>query len=117
MFNVRKIELLLYTIKDFQIVIKALKINVNNYNNMKKYFEKVLGHGLAKKLRKLIQRNLYVNTILENVITEFAFEKMLKAFIKLYYTSTDPRGNLIKYLRSDKCKNLKTRAYRIIGLG
>ena len=71
---------------------------------MKKYFKKVLGHGPAEKFRKLIQRQLYVNTVLVNGrVTEFVLEKLLKAFIKLYCTtSTDPKGDIIEYLKSDK---------------
>ena len=78
---------------------------------MKKYFKKVLvlGHGPAEKFRKLIQRNLYVNTVLENVITVYVFEKLLKAFIKLYCTSTGPKGDVIKHLKSDKCKEPKNK--------
>ena len=109
-FDVRGIELLLYVTEDFQIAVEAIEINVNNYNNIKKYFKKGLGHGPAEKFRKLIQKTLYVNTVLENIITVHAFEKLLKAFIKLYYTSTDPKGDVIKYLKSDKCKKPKDKS-------
>ena len=82
-FDQGGIEKLLYVIKDFQIAIEALELDANNYNAVKNYFKKVLGHGAAEKFRKLIQRQLYVNTVVENWVTEYAFEKLLKAFIKL----------------------------------
>ena len=66
-FNVGGIESLLYVIEDFQIAIEGLSIDVDNYTEMKKYFKRVLGHGPAEKLRKLIQRTLYVNTVLQKV--------------------------------------------------
>ena len=101
-FDQGDIEILMYIIEDFQIAIEALELDVNNYDAVKKYFKKVLGHGAVEKFRKLIQRQLYVNTVVENRVTEYAFEKLLKAFIKLYCTSTDPKGDVIEYLKSDK---------------
>ena len=47
--------MLLYVIKDFQITIEALEINVNNCKEVEKYFKKVLGHRPTEKFRKLIQ--------------------------------------------------------------
>ena len=43
-----------------------------------------------------------MNTVVKGQVTEYVFEKLLKAFIKLYCTSTDPKGDVIKYLKSDK---------------
>ena len=37
-------------------------------------------------------------------VTEYAFKKLLKAFIKSYCTSTDPKGDVIGYLKSDKAQ-------------
>ena len=72
---------LLYAIENFQIAIEALNLDVNNYEAVKKYFKKVLGHGAAEKFHKLIQKQLYVNTVVKIRVTEYAFEKLLKAFI------------------------------------
>ena len=77
---------------------------------MKKYLKKVLGHGPADKFRKLIQRTLYVNTVLENVVTQHTFKKLIKGFIKLYCTSTETKGDVIKYLKSNKCKKPKDKS-------
>ena len=97
-------------IEDFQLAVEGLDIDVNNYTEMKKYFKRVLGHGPAEKFRKLIQHTLYVNTVHQNVISEYAFEKLMKAFLKLYCTSTDPKGDVIEYLKSDKCKKPKDKS-------
>ena len=80
------IELLLYVFEDFDITMECLGIGRDNYDELKKYFKKVLGHGPAEKLRKLIHRNLFINTVLQKLITVHAFEKLKKAFIKLYCT-------------------------------
>ena len=53
---------------------------------MTKYFKKVLGHRAAEKSIKVIKNILYVNTVLENVVTVYAFTKLIKGFIKLYCT-------------------------------
>ena len=92
-------------------------MDINKYETVKKYSKKVLGHGAAEKLRKLTLRNLYVNTVVEdrvNVpeaphhrITEHAFDKLLTAFIKLYCTSTDPKGDVITYLQSANARKPK----------
>ena len=50
------IEALLYVIEDFQIAFEALELDINNYETMKKFFKKVLGHGAAEKFRKLVQQ-------------------------------------------------------------
>ena len=113
-FDQGGIEKLLYVIKDFQIAFKALKLEINNYDTVKKYFKKVLGHGAAGKFQKLIQQQLYVNTVvkdrvnvpahLHHRVTEYAFKKLLKGYIKLYCTSTDPKGDVITYLKLEKAK-------------
>ena len=36
-------------------------------------------------------------------VTEFGFNKLKKDFIKMYYTSTNPKGDLIEYLKTDRC--------------
>ena len=116
-FDKGGIEALLYVIEDFQISFEALELDVNNYDTMKKFFKKVLGNGAAEKFRKLIQRQLYVNTVVEDRVrvpdhphhrvTEYAFKKLLKGFIKVYCTNTDPKGDVITYLKSDGRKKPK----------
>ena len=56
------IELLLYVFEGFDIAMEYLRIGRDNCDELKKYFKKVLGHGPAEKLRKLIARNFYFNT-------------------------------------------------------
>ena len=44
--------------------------------------------------------------VVEKAITKFTFKKLLKAFIKLHCTSTDQKGDVIKYLKLNKSKKL-----------
>ena len=103
-FDTGGIELLLYVFEDFDITMECLGIGRDNYNELKKYFKKVLGHGPAEKMRRLILGNYFVDTVLQNRITETTFEKLKKACIKLYCTSPDPKGDVIEYLKSEKYK-------------
>ena len=48
-FDTVGIEKLLYVIKDFLIITDALGIDRTNYDELKKYFKKLLGHGPAEK--------------------------------------------------------------------
>ena len=68
-------------IEDFEIVAEALSINKDNNYSLKKYFKKILGHGLAEKLRKLILRSFFNNTVTQGQIREYVFGKLKKAFI------------------------------------
>ena len=102
--------MLLYVFEDFEIAMENLGIIRDNYDLKKMYFKKVLGHGLAEKMRKLILGNYFVNTTVMNVVTVHAFEKMKRAFIKLYCTSTDPKGDVIEYLKTDRCKKPKEKS-------
>ena len=40
-------------------------------------------------------------------MAQYAFEKLLKGFIKVYCTSTDPKGDVITYLKSEGCRKPK----------
>ena len=64
-FEKSGIGALLYVIKDFQIAFEALELDINNYETMKKFFKKVLGHGAVEKFRQPVQRQLYVNTVVK----------------------------------------------------
>ena len=97
-------------IEDFEIVAEAFSIDKDNFNELKKYFKKVLGHGPAEKVRKLMHRSFFNNTVTQGTICEYPFGKMKKAFIKLYYTSTNPKGDMIEYLKSDKCTKPKDKS-------
>ena len=48
--------------------------------------------------------NFYTNVTANNVVTSYGFDAMLKDFIKLYCTSADPKGDVIEYLKSEKCQ-------------
>ena len=59
-------------------------------------------------LRKLIHGSFFNNnTITQGNILEYLFGKLRKALIKLYCTNTDLKGDVIEYLKSDKCKKPK----------
>ena len=104
-FNDGGVELLLYVLEDFAIAMEALGINKTQFDDWKKYFRKVLGHGPLEKWKKLnLRANFYTNVVVNNVVTSFGFDVMIKDFIKLYCTSTDPKGDVIKYLKTDKCQ-------------
>ena len=101
------IETLLYVIKNFHIATEAVSIDRINYEALKRYFKKVLGHGPAEKLRKLICNNYFKDTVLQQMVVITSFEKVLKAFINLYWTRTGPKGDVIEYLKTDKCMKPK----------
>ena len=67
-------------------------------------------HGPAEKLKKLIKKSLYINTVHENRITRHAFDKLTKVFIMLYCNSTVPKGDVIEYLKSKKYLKPKDRS-------
>ena len=100
-FDTGGIENLLYVVEDFVIVMEAL--GVTDYDETFKFFKKLLGHGPAEKFRKLLSRNFYMDTVVRGRIIESKFQKATKGFIGMYCTSQDPRGDLIEYLKSDKC--------------
>ena len=54
--------------------------------------------------------SFYVNTVVNGTITEYCFNKLKKAFIKLYCTSTDPKGDVIEYLKTNKCMKPKDKS-------
>ena len=47
-------------------------------------------------------KTFYVNTVVDGNIREYALKKLKKDFIKLYCTSTDPKGEVIEYLKTNK---------------
>ena len=103
-FNKEGVETLLYVFEDFNIAVESLEINKTNFNLWKKYFKKVLGHGPLEKWKKLsLQTNFYMNTVISGNITEYGFDQLKRDFIKLYCTSMDPKGEVIEYLKTDKC--------------
>ena len=101
-FDTGEIKTMLYVIEDFHIAMDTLAVNRTDFESLKQYFKKTLGHGPAKKFKKMVVRTYFTDTTLQQVVIESWFEKAMKAFIKLYYTSTDPKGDLIEYLKTDK---------------
>ena len=63
-----------------------------------------------EKWKKLSVKTFYVNTVVDGNIREYALKKLKKDFIKLYCTSTDPKGEVIEYLKTDKCMKLKDKS-------
>ena len=90
--------------EDFDIAMESLGIDKVQFDLWKNYFRKVLGHGPLEKWKKLSMRtNFYMNISVGGNVTEFGFNKLKKDFIKMYYTSTNPKGDLIEYLKTDRC--------------
>ena len=106
------IKLLLYVVEDIQIALESLSINANDYDNMHKYFfKKLLRQGPVEKLRKLNKNNwFFFNTVQEGKFIKHVFETLQKAFSKLYCTSKDPKEDVVKFLRSEKCMKPKDRS-------
>ena len=111
-FDTGGIEILLYVIEDFQLVMESL--NVTSNDNLDKFFKKILGHGPSEKWKRLNKKNTYVDTVVQQphptipgqfvpVVTVMGFEKAIQGFIATYCTSQDPKGDLIEYLKSDHC--------------
>ena len=44
-----------------------------------------------------------MNVTVNNVIQSFGFDALKRDFIKMYCTSTDPKGDLIEYIKTEKC--------------
>ena len=101
-FNSGGIKTLPYVIKDFQMTMDALVNNRTSFEALKRYFKKILGHGPAEKFKKMVIGSYFTITILQNVVIETSFEKTMKAFIKLYYTNTNQKRDVIEYLKMDK---------------
>ena len=90
--------------EDFNIAMESLEIDKSDFSLWKKYFKKILGHGPLEKWKKLsLRTNFYMSIDVNGNVTEFGFDKLKKDFIKMYCTSTDPKGDLIEYLKTDKC--------------
>ena len=109
-FDTGGIENQLYVITDFQSTMEALVINRTNFDVLKKYFKKILNHRPAEKFRKMVIGKYFTDTIVQNTLIETQFEKAMKAFIKLYCASTDPKGDLIEYLKTDNCGTPKNKS-------
>ena len=41
--------------------------------------------------------------MVNNIIQSYGFDTLKRDFIKMYCTSTDPKGDLIECLKTDKC--------------
>ena len=114
-FDTGGIEVLLYVIEDFSIAASSL--NINTSVQYIEFFKKILGHGPSEKFKRLKAKNgaRYNDTVVQqadpnqqgamiDVITQSGFQMLIEDFIKLYCTSTDSKGDLIEYLKSEECK-------------
>ena len=57
----------------------------------------------AEKFRKMLERNFFPDTTMQNIVIVTQFEKTTRVFIALYCTIIDPKGYLIKHLKLNKC--------------
>ena len=48
-FNTGGIKTMLYVTKDFHIAMDAMAVNKTDFEALKRYFKKILGHGPAEK--------------------------------------------------------------------
>ena len=117
-FDKGGIEVLLYVIEDF--LIAASSLNITTSDQHIEFFKKILGHGSSEKFKRLRAKNLgrYVDRVevqqqqdangqvvnVDVTIIGSAFQILLEDFIRMYCTSTDSKGDLIEYLKSEECR-------------
>ena len=117
-FDKGGIEVLLYVIEDF--LIAASSLNITTSDQHIEFFKKILGHGSSEKFKRLRAKNLgrYVDRVevqqqqdangqavnVDVTIIGSAFQMLLEDFIRMYCTSTDSKGDLIEYLKSEECR-------------
>ena len=105
--------MLLYVIEDLSIVASLL--NINTSDQYIEFFMNLLGHGQLEMFKRLKAKNgaRYNNTVvqqqnqqgvMEDVVTMLGFQTLIEDFVKLYCTSTDLKGDLIKYIKSEDCR-------------
>ena len=78
-FDTGGIEQLLYVIEDFALVMDSL--SVSSSDDLFSFFKKILGHGPSEKFKRMRAKNFYVDTVVNNNITESAFQRVMKYFI------------------------------------
>ena len=117
-FDKGGIECLLYVLEDFAIAASSLNITTTLQHI--EFFKKILGHGPSEKFKRLLAKNpiLYVDRIVQQqqqdqqgqmievnvTVVGSGFQALMKDFIKMYCTSTDSKGDLIEYLKSEDCR-------------
>ena len=101
--------MLLYVIEDFAMAVSSLNI-ITTAQHIE-FFKKILGHGPSEKFKRLRLKNpeKYTDSVVQQlneageVIGEVVNE--VSGFnTRLYCTSTDSKGDLIEYLKSEECK-------------
>ena len=113
-FDKGGIECLLYVLEDFAIAASSLNITTTLQHI--EFFKKILGHGPSEKFKRLRAKGpeKYVDLMMQQendqgalveVVNEASgFQALIHDFIKLYCTSTDSKGDLIEYLKSEECR-------------
>ena len=114
-FDKGGIEVLLYVIEDFAMAVSSLNI-ITTAQHIE-FFKKILGHGPSEKFKRLRLKNpdKYTDSVVQQlneagevigeVVNEVSgFNTLTNDFIRLYCTSTDSKGDLIEYLKSEECK-------------
>ena len=113
-FDKGGIEVLLYVIEDFAMAVSSLNI-ITTAEHIE-FFKKILGHGPSEKFKRLRLKNpdKYTDSVSQQrneagevveVVNEVSgFNTLTNDFIRMYCTSTDSKGDLIEYLKSEECK-------------
>ena len=114
-FDKGGIEVLLYVLEDFAMAVSSLNI-ITTVQHIE-FFKKILGHGPSEKFKRLRLKNpeKYTDSVVQQlneagevigeVVNEVSgFNTLTNDFIRLYCTSTDSKGDLIEYLKSEECK-------------
>ena len=113
-FDKGGIEVLLYVIEDFAMAVSSLNI-ITTAQHIE-FFKKILGHGPSEKFKRLRLKNpdKYTDSVSQvtneaggvvDVVNEGSgFNTLTNDFIRMYCTSTDSKGDLIEYLKSEECK-------------
>ena len=113
-FDKGGIEVLLYVIEDFAMAVSSLNI-ITTAEHIE-FFKKILGHGPSEKFKRLRLKNpdKYTDSVSQvtneaggvvDVVNEGSgFNTLTNDFIRMYCTSTDSKGDLIEYLKSEECK-------------
>ena len=112
-FDKGGIEVLLYVIEDFAMAVSSLNI-ITTAQHIE-FFKKILGHGPSEKFKRLRLKNpdKYTDSVSQvtneagavvDVVNEGSgFNTLTNDFIRMYCTSTDSKGDLIEYLKSEEC--------------
>ena len=71
-------------LKTYFTLLKTFKLQQNfainrlNFDNLKKYFKKILGHGLTEMFRLMVLRTFFSDQRIQNAVIETCLEKAIK---------------------------------------